>query len=122
MTTCPRWPLMSGPKSGRLIQIWWSYYFNQQSYQGCRLIQDLNLDNNINKSSCYSITTIKRNIDFVFLETLINEINELVIPTKNLHHENLAKKLNNPLLQAKTYWSIIKTFYNKKHPTNSTSW
>ena len=28
--------------------------------------------------------------------------------------EKLAKKLNNPLLQAKTYWSILKTFYNEK--------
>ena len=27
---------------------------------------------------------------------------------------NFAIKLNNPLLQAKTYWSILKTFYNDK--------
>ena len=31
-----------------------------------------------------------------------------------MYYENLAKKLNNPLLQAKTYWSIIKTFCNEK--------
>ena len=42
--------------------------------------------------------------DFVFLENLITEINELISSTKNLYYENLAKKLNNPLLQAKTYW------------------
>ena len=36
------------------------------------------------------------------------------MPTKNLYYENLAKKLNNPLLQAKTYWSTIKTFCNEK--------
>ena len=52
--------------------------------------------------------------DFVFLETLITEINELISSTKNLYYENLARKLNNPLLQAKTYWSILKTFYNEK--------
>ena len=52
--------------------------------------------------------------DFVFLETLITEINELISPTKNVYYENLARKLNNPLLQAKTYWSILKTFYNEK--------
>ena len=52
--------------------------------------------------------------DFVFLETFITEINELISSTKNLYHENLVKKLNNPLLQAKTYWSILKTFYNEK--------
>ena len=40
--------------------------------------------------------------DFVFLENLITEINELISSTKNLYYENLAKKLNNPLLQAKT--------------------
>ena len=27
---------------------------------------------------------------------------------------NFAIKLNNPLLQAKTYWSILKTIYNDK--------
>ena len=54
--------------------------------------------------------------DFGFLETLIAEINELVSSTKNMYYENLEKKLNNPLLQTKTYWSIIKTLYNEKNP------
>ena len=53
--------------------------------------------------------------DFVFLETLITKINELISSTKNLHYENLPKeKLNNLLLQAKAYWSILKIFYNEK--------
>ena len=52
--------------------------------------------------------------DFVFLENLITAINELVSSTKNLYHENLAKNLNNPVLQARTYWSILKSFYNEK--------
>ena len=47
--------------------------------------------------------------DFVYLENLIIELNELISSTKALYYENLAKKLNNPLLQAKTYWSIFKT-------------
>ena len=51
---------------------------------------------------------------FVYLENLIIELNELISSTKVLYYENLAKKLNNPLLQAKTYWSILKTFYNDK--------
>ena len=29
-----------------------------------------------------------------------------------MYYENLGKKLNNLLLQVKTYWSILKTFYN----------
>ena len=52
--------------------------------------------------------------DFVFLENLITEINELISSTKSLYYENLAKKLNNPLLQAKAYWSILKSFYSEK--------
>ena len=52
--------------------------------------------------------------DFLFLESTVNELNELISSTKALYNENLAKKLNNPLLQVKTYWSILKTFYNDK--------
>ena len=52
--------------------------------------------------------------DFVLLKTLITELNELIATTKALYFENLRKKLNNPLVQAKTYWSILKTFYNGK--------
>ena len=43
-----------------------------------------------------------------------SDLNELISSTKTLYYENLAQKLNNPLLQAKTYWSIFKTFYNDK--------
>ena len=52
--------------------------------------------------------------DFVFIENLINEINDLISSAKDLYYNNLAKRLNNPLLQTKTYWSILKTFYNDK--------
>ena len=52
--------------------------------------------------------------DFVYLENLIIELNELISSTKVLCYVNLAKKLNNPLLQAKTDWSILKTFFNAK--------
>ena len=52
--------------------------------------------------------------DFVFLEAFITEIDELISSTKNLYYENLARKVNIPLLQAKTYWTILKTFYYEK--------
>ena len=52
--------------------------------------------------------------DFMMIETLTTEINDLITSTKDLYYNNLAKRLNNPLLQAKTYWSILKTFYNDK--------
>ena len=52
--------------------------------------------------------------DFVFIENLVTELNDLISHTKALYYENLSKKLSNPLIQAKTYWSILKTFYNDK--------
>ena len=68
------------------------------------------------KSSTYNrfIQNGRSESDFVLLETLITKLNELIATTKALHYENLAKKQNNPLLQEKTYWSILKTFYNGK--------
>ena len=41
--------------------------------------------------------------DFVLVERLITEINDIISHTKALYYENLAIKLNNPLLQATTY-------------------
>ena len=52
--------------------------------------------------------------DFILIENLVNELKDLISQTKTLYYENLAIKLNNPLLQAKTYWSILKSFYNDK--------
>ena len=45
--------------------------------------------------------------DLGFPKALITELNELISSTKFLYYENFAKKLNNPPLQAKTYWSIF---------------
>ena len=58
--------------------------------------------------------------DLVFIESLIAELNDLISYTKDLYYENLSKNLNNSLLQAKTYWLIIKPFY-KKSSLNSTT-
>ena len=52
--------------------------------------------------------------DFTLFERLVTEINDLISHTKALYYENLGMKLNNPLLEAKTYCSILKTFYNDK--------
>ena len=41
--------------------------------------------------------------DFVCLKNFIIELNKLISSTKALYYENLKKKLNNPLLQAKFY-------------------
>ena len=50
----------------------------------------------------------------VYLENFIIELNELISSAKVLHYDNFAKKLSNPLLQTKTYWSILETFYKDK--------
>ena len=41
--------------------------------------------------------------DLGFIESLIAEFNHLISYTKDLYYENFAKKINNPLLQVKTY-------------------
>ena len=51
---------------------------------------------------------------FIFSENLITELNELISSTKASYYKNLGKRLNNPLLQAQTYQSILKIFYNDK--------
>ena len=55
--------------------------------------------------------------DLAFIESLIAELNDLISYTKDLYYVNLAKKINNPLLQAKTHWSILKSFYNDRKVT-----
>ena len=49
------------------------------------------------------------------LKVTLSELNDLISYTKDLYYENLAKKFNNPLSQAKTYWSILKSFYNNRN-------
>ena len=39
-------------------------------------------------------------------------MSELVCRSKDDYHKQLARKLTNPKTSSKTYWSILKTFYN----------
>ena len=48
--------------------------------------------------------------DFRLLENVVNELNDLISSTKALYYDNLAKKLNNPLPQTKTYGQSLKHF------------
>ena len=55
--------------------------------------------------------------DFVFLETLTTETNELTSSTKMLYYENLATKLNNPkFYKQKHLGQSLKHFIAKKIP------
>ena len=71
-------------------------------------------DGNKNKLYQQYIQNGRFESDRMFIESLIAELNELISFTKDLYYENLAKKLNNPLLQAKAYWSILKSFYDDR--------
>ena len=58
----------------------------------------------------------KRNhsADFIFLENVISEASDVIFNRKNVYYNQLAQKLNGPKTSLKTYWSILKTFYNGK--------
>ena len=54
----------------------------------------------------------KSNEDFAKLEHLRNEIDNLIFKTKKEYYQDISRKLNDPLMSSKTYWSIMKTFLN----------
>ena len=54
--------------------------------------------------------------DLDILENAISEVSELIYEKKDGYYHQLARKLIDPSTSCKTYWSILKTFYNnKKH-------
>ena len=59
-----------------------------------------------NKLYKHCIKNERLESDFVFIESLVNEINELISNGKNLYYDNLAKNLNNPLLLKKQIFLI----------------
>ena len=48
----------------------------------------------------------RQETDFCALEESLHNLNYLMLQTKISYYENLGKKLNDPTLQTKTYWSI----------------
>ena len=56
----------------------------------------------------------KRNCDYIELQRFIEEVSEDISRSKEQYYNYLAKKLNNPKTSPKTYWAIMKTFYNGK--------
>ena len=53
--------------------------------------------------------------DFIFLKNVIYEVPELIFNRKNIYYNQLAQKLDDPKTSSKTYWTILKTFYNGKN-------
>ena len=59
----------------------------------------------------------RNKVDFLNLKNSIAELKELASTTKTSYYENLEKKLNGLAIQTKSYWTILKSFYdNKKIP------
>ena len=48
------------------------------------------------------------------LQIAINDASEVIDKKKNDYNCHLSSKLDNPKTSAKTYWSILKTFYSRK--------
>ena len=48
------------------------------------------------------------------MQQAITEASDLIYEKKNDYYNALAKKLSDPTTSSKTYWSILKTFYNTK--------
>ena len=50
--------------------------------------------------------------NFDVMNELISELSSIISQRKNEYYSRLAKKLNDPQSNARTYWSILKTFFN----------
>ena len=60
----------------------------------------------------------KQQIDYMKLPNQINELSELISTRKDDYNLHLANKLIDPTTSFKTYWSILKTFYNDRKIPN----
>ena len=78
---------------------WMSEYFKNK-INWCKKIYAEYLNEN-NKS-----------VDYITLQNVIAEVLELVRKSKDDYHKQLARKLTNSKTSSKTYWSILKIFYN----------
>ena len=54
----------------------------------------------------------KTEADCMYLHHAITEVSHLISESKDKYYNKLAMKLNNSKTSPKTYWSILKTFYN----------
>ena len=51
--------------------------------------------------------------DFASAEDL-DEIDKLISKSKKKYYQNISRMLNGPSTSSKTYWPIMKTFFNSK--------
>ena len=48
----------------------------------------------------------------MYVHHAITEVSQLISESKDTYYNKLSMELNNPKTSSKTYWSILKTFYN----------
>ena len=56
----------------------------------------------------------KTNYHYIKLQYAISEVSAAISKGKDEYHRRLAQKLSDPSASSKTYWSILKRFYNGK--------
>ena len=55
--------------------------------------------------------SLHKSKNFIEIQKLSTEISDMILKRKEKYH-HLSLKLNNPNTSAKTYWSVLKSFYN----------
>ena len=56
--------------------------------------------------------SLRKSNNFMGIQKLSTEISDMISKRKEKYYHHLFLKLNNPNTSAKTYWSILKSFYN----------
>ena len=56
--------------------------------------------------------SLSKSNKFIEIQMLSTEISTLILERKEKYYHDLSMKLNDPKTSAKTYWSILKSFYN----------
>ena len=56
--------------------------------------------------------SLSKSKKFSEIQMLSTEISTLILERKEKYFHDLSMKLNDPKTTAKTYWSILKSFYN----------
>ena len=64
------------------------------------------------KNKIKSKSSLYKSNKFIDLQDLSKEISTMILERKEKYYNHLSMKLNNPNTSAKTYWSILKSFYN----------
>ena len=56
----------------------------------------------------------KKTEECELLTKAVSEVSQLIVKSKGEYYYRLGKRLNDSSTSAKSYWTILKTFYNKR--------